>query len=362
MITVLIVNLIAILILIFSNQIKTKNNLMPGVILLLAIFYSIRYDFGNDYSAYNHVFTELNSRSNRYIAEGYLGDIEIGWRLLNQFIGHLGLGFEALVVVETFFQFSVMGWFIMKMVPRKYQWQALAVYLFTPGFMVSELSMMRQMMAMSFLMLALPYIVRKRFIPAILLISCGVLFHKSAVACYVLIPLVYLRKVNYKWAMAGYLILVTSTQFLAQPLVDLTYRISSYDTFGKYEYYLDVDNQTVEMRSGLGFIFQLLMMLYIAYMLKYKNTKYRYFILCLLLGYSMTPITGSIGIAGRIILYYQQAGILGFLPLFKRARKDAFSMIVTIVYIVYLASANYIFFTSEVYTKKFMHYHTLLEF
>ncbi|MDE7381500.1 MAG: EpsG family protein [Muribaculaceae bacterium] len=359
MYTIVLVSLIAVLILISSNQAKTKQNLLPGVIVLLSLFFGIRDHFGNDYAAYSHVFEEVNSRSDRYIFNSYLGDIEIGWIYLNKLFKPLG--FEAMVMFLTFFQFGVIGWFIMKMVPRKYQWQALALYMFMPGFMVTQLSMMRQSVAMSFMMLALPFVVDKKFIKAAVLVSVGLLFHKSAFAAFLLFPLIYCVKVNYKWVLLVYVVILFICQFFPQPIVDVVELLSTYKQYGKYEYYMKESNMVVEMRSGLGFIFQLIMSIYIGYLLKFRSTKFRYFILCMLLGYAFTPITGTIGMAARILIYYQQAGILGFLPLFKRAKKDAFALVLTIVFMAYIASAIYIFFTSEVYVKRFFYYHTLLE-
>lgn len=359
MYTILFVNTIAILILIYCNQMKVRFNVLPAVIMMLAIIYGLRYDYGNDYSDYLNMFQTINSRSARFISHSKFFNIEPGWIWLNRLFKPLG--FEGLIIFLTFIQLGVMGWFIMKFVPRKYQWQALALYIFLPGFMVTEFSMLRQSLAMSIILIGVAKVLGRKFIQGLVFFALSMLFHRSGAVSIMFIPLYFLRNINYKWALLGYSVIVLVCQFFAAPLVNIIESVVSMGFFDKYENYYRGNNVVVEMRSGLGFIFQMILNLYVAYLLKFKSTKYRYFIVCLLFGYAFLPLTGSVGLVSRIIYYFQHVGILGFLPLFKRASKDVMAFILTAVFIAYIASANYIFFTLPIFVKKFFYYRTLFD-
>ena len=88
MIAVTIVNIVAVL-LTFLSRYKNFRYGFEIAILVLIIFFGVRYNYGNDYPGYYDMFNEINSYHTLTIALGNMG-IEDGWIVLNRLFAPLG--------------------------------------------------------------------------------------------------------------------------------------------------------------------------------------------------------------------------------------------------------------------------------
>lgn len=358
MIAILIVNLIAVFLLFMAKQFKLKYNLLPGVAAGLTIFFSIRKNYGNDYPAYAALFDYVN-HTDYVTARGTYEDIEIGWYWLNRLFGFGD--FQILLLFTTAIQFGVMAWFIMKYVERNRQWLIFAIYLFLPGLMINELSMLRQSLAMSIVILSIPWILKKKFIPAILIIFCGAFFHRSSYMALPMIFIPYIQNLKMKWILSGFTLIFLIFQFIPSGFLSIVDNVLRIEEFEKYDYYVSDDNQTIEMRSGLGFIFQFFVGCYMAYMLRWRSTGKRFFIVSLLIYYGLTPLSGVLGMINRVGLYYLQVGIVSYAELFRRSQKDGFALLLAIIFLAYIMNSFFLFFYNPTWTKAFLHYTTIFD-
>ena len=122
--------------------------------LILFVFLAIRYDFGNDYMAYYDDFEMLNS----YAKFGIDSDAhnEPGWQILCHLFNPLG--FFAMVAFLTAIECYILYRFIKEYVPERYYWFAIFLYVFTPSIMLVGASMMRNMLAITLVIVSIKYI------------------------------------------------------------------------------------------------------------------------------------------------------------------------------------------------------------
>ena len=112
MIAVTIINILAV-IFIYISKYKNLRYCYEIAIIILIVFYGIRYNYGNDYGAYSLMFQEINSYQSFHDAFHSM-NIEKGWIILNRLFAPLG--FYTLVFCLTVFQFGVPYFFFKKYV------------------------------------------------------------------------------------------------------------------------------------------------------------------------------------------------------------------------------------------------------
>ena len=234
MISVTIVNIIAVLLAYLGRYSKYRYGFI-GAIVLLICFYGIRYDYGNDYMGYFRSFMSYNMYETiEYSTDSK--DIERGWLFLNRLFAPLG--FPALVFFLTVIQFCTIYWFIKKYVDTKYCYLVLFFYLFSPGLMLTMLSMMRQALAMNIVLWAVPTILRKKIWQSLLLIYLAAQFHQTAYVMLILPFTVFLmnlrRKLYVEVVFGLFVVLFFSGNFLS---VQINFFVENY--FDKFEFYIN---------------------------------------------------------------------------------------------------------------------------
>ncbi|HHX67992.1 MAG TPA: hypothetical protein GX708_08095, partial [Gallicola sp.] len=111
----IIISLIAILFAWIARFQKTKYGGLEAAFILLTIFMSIRYNFGNDYPGYLNRFLSIGAFSNIDLT---LESTEIGWAVLNLLFQPIG--FFGMVIVLTVFEYAVIYRLIKKYVPKEW--------------------------------------------------------------------------------------------------------------------------------------------------------------------------------------------------------------------------------------------------
>lgn len=357
MVAIIIINLICIgLLFIGNNVLKLKNNLMPGIVGILTVFFGIRYRYGNDFRMYERIFDYINHSTNMQVEVAY-PRVEYGWILLNRMFSFTD--FSVLVFLLTFIQFAVFGWFVYKFVDRKRQWIAMALYLFTPSLMLVELSMMRQMLAMSIMTLGVPSMLKKKWIPMLLLTILAAQFHRSAWIGIILIVYPYLLKLDWKVILTGYVFIFIFFYFTPSGMFSMIDLMLDNDEFDRYKHYTTDDGS--EMNTGLGFLFQFFTGIYLCWMLRLKQTPYRWSILLLLTHYVMMSMSVHLGVMGRMMIYFLQFGMFGYLALFKRARRDALAMVFSLIFFIHQSVKFVKFFFDPIWTHSYLHYTTIFD-
>lgn len=350
----LIANVIALLILLIGQELKIRRNLMPAAILFLICFYGIRQDYGNDFPAYKMWFEQSIRHSIDYFLVE-VRNMEIGWVILCRLFSFAD--FQLFVFFMTIVQFSIVGWFISKYCPPAYRVFVLALYLFWPSLMVIGLSMMRQTLAMGIVLLSVPWILKKKWIKATALILFATLFHTSAYAALPLVIFPWVAKWDYRWLLIIFFTVLGIAVAVPKDIFRLFVLLTSSGDFERYSVYMTVSN--VQTRFGFGYIFQLITAVYLIFILKYKSTSHRFFVVSLLMNYMLSPITGAVGMVARLMYYYNLVGIVGIVPLVKRARTDAVAMILCIGFFFLIVLSFTRFFYEPIWTRKFLHYHTI---
>lgn len=360
MIPITILNFIIVGLLYLSYRLKLKNSLMPACILILIMFFSFRYNYGNDYRAYEKMFNvvrvmSLDASFHRYER------MERGWIVLNYIFRDFD--FQYLIVLLTVIQFGTIGWFISKYVDVKWQWAVMAIYLFQPSYMLIQLSMLRQGLASQLVMMSIYFLTDKRkyWWVGALIILLAVQFHKSAYMGFLILLLPLLSKLDYKILIFLYVIIFTVFQFMWDISMSLMNSVLAIDEFERYDVYLGSANVVQEQRTGLGFTFQLLLGLYMLFMLRWKSTKNRIFVLSMSIYYATIPLTGLVGLTSRIVYYFYTVGLLGYSEVMKRAERDPIALLLMMVLIFYIGQAYFSFFYDHIWTEKYLHYTTIFD-
>ncbi|MCM1429153.1 MAG: EpsG family protein [Clostridium sp.] len=336
---------------------KVKNSLIPAAVVILICFFSVRYNYTNDYWAYSFWYKNIVKYPYSVVVARFK-DVEFGWYWLNKMFAPIG--FQGLIVFCTIIQFGTIGWLIKKYVRVKYQWMILSIYLFWPQMMLVQMSMLRQMVAMSIICMGIPSLLRRRWIIYITLILIGSLFHTSALFGIMLIPLYFLRNKNYKIILTGFMSVVAILLLLPNLLSPIINLLIASESFEKYKVYvMDSDQNT--MRSGIGFIFQILMVVYFIFTMRWDKQSEKFFMLCLISYYAMTPLFATMGSAGRLGYYFVLPGLIGLQVPINRARRDFVSMWLMIGFFLYILLNYVTFFYDPTFIKCYLHYTTIFD-
>lgn len=176
MIEYLTVSIICILITLFQ---KKKESALACSFVILTVFFAIRYNFGNDYSAYLMHFDLANEGS---YADAFDSErFENGWVILCRLCKPIG--FFGMVIFLTIFENAVLYYFFRKYIPQNLYWLALFGYLFSPSLCLTGLSMMRQFLAICVCLIAFDMAMARKIVLSILLVLLAVQFHTTAYVC-----------------------------------------------------------------------------------------------------------------------------------------------------------------------------------
>ncbi|MEG0012249.1 MAG: EpsG family protein [Muribaculaceae bacterium] len=359
MITVTIVNIIAV----FFASLVRKNQFKYGLevaFIIIAIFLSLRYDFGNDYMAYYKMFYDVGNLD--WILQNWNGDVivegsrEIGWVFMCWLFKPIG--FFGMVAVLSCFQCWVYYQFIKRYVPKELYWFAILVYVFSAGLMLTHSSMMRQGLSVALFVLSTNYIFNKKWLIAAFLIFIAYTFHKSAMILFPFIFIGYLKNININktWQIALiilYIVLVTLAPQFQDSFVAIALILGN-DDYIKY-----YNSGTVAYSFGLGGILNYIILAIILFSINKQDILIKSLFLIFIIGQFTLPLAIIAPGAGRLNFYFSIFSIAVY-PLIYYHFKNSFLKYPILGIILLLIFYSYFeFFQSEIWIDKFSTYQTI---
>jgi hypothetical protein len=197
------------------------------IFAFLFIVQSLRLNVGNDYLRYVEVMhlAFVNLRFPVYITT------EAGFNLLVQIIYFLS-GFSNYLLVFAIIAFATIALF-MKSIYRDSENFWFSFFLFMAfGYYLQSFSSVRYYLAVAVALFAIPYILRKQWLPFILLVLLGATFHKSIL---VVIPLYFMATLKWKKLPLLFFGLFCTTFFFLQDFY-LKIMVFIYPTYRDTEY------------------------------------------------------------------------------------------------------------------------------
>ncbi len=229
------------------------------VFLALWIPASLRYGILRDYFNYVYIFNNIDI---------YTGKLEIGWVLLNKAIRFVRLPSQWVFVFSSLLVYFPVCFFI----KRKNFFYCILFYIIF-GMYFSSFNIIRQMIAVSFLIGAVTALEFKKNMRFFIWIALASLFHQSALFVLPFFPLKY---VKFKKNIIPILITIIGVFLLFKvDILEITFSIaeklkSKYAAYRIAEYGI----RRRELSTGLGVLVKMLPSLFIVFMLPRITKKY----------------------------------------------------------------------------------------
>lgn len=348
------INLLAVLMAWWGCRTRIKRPMLLPC-LLLACFFSIRYKYGNDYNSYTYIFNMVNAHGNIDHFKA-MRKVEIGWKILCRIFKPVG--FQGLVVVTTFFQLGVFGWFVTKYVPRKWQWVILVFYILDPWYMLYQLSAMRQTVALSIMLMSVPYILKRKLVKSFLFWIVAFSFHQSVFIALPLLFAGFLRTRMWKWTASINIALAALAILGPLTLMALVQGFTASQTFDKYAVYMSIDKGTA-LSSGFGFLFRIVVFAYMFILLRKAGRKM--YIFGTIYQYSYVfKFLGLVGAYfGRLGFYFAYMGLPAMLLFVINWKKSLVDRIIFTVFLATQVMGYFQFFYNPVFTRYYLEYRTI---
>jgi len=318
---------------------------------LIFLFLALRYNYGNDYTSYLSGFIKINSYNKvDYFDKYYV--VEPGWILLNRIFRPFG--FFAMIAVLALFNCVIYYLLIKKYVPVKYYWIAIFLYVFTPGFMLTHISAMRQSVSIALFLFSLDFLYRRAPIRYFAIIIVASFIHTSAM---ILLP-VYLLTYA-KWRINKVTIAVIVALFLlififGKVISPVLYQFVR-DFFERYEPYLEVG----ALNTGFGAVYFSSLLLLTLYYEQFQDKETALIFKVAIIGFLFIPLSLLIELIGRVGMYFTPATIIVYPIIFMKMKSKItktffLSFLFTMVLILFFA-----FFESEVWREGYASYQTV---
>ncbi len=351
MFTVAIINLSAVFFAYLARN-KSGEHFLKLSFFIIFYFMALRYNFGNDYSAYMNGFYIINSNPN---ISYWGGDIhfEAGWIFLCRLFKPFG--FFALIAFISLFNCIVYYRFLKKYVLPNYYWFAVFFYTFNSSIMLVNLSAIRQSIAIAFFLISLEYVYKKNAIKFLLCIACASLFHSTAL---VLLPVYLIGLFNYRinklaafFVFVAYLILFRLTEVI-MPLISIFLLLN----IKNYALYMEQS----ESSAGLGvLLYSILLLLILSYAKKLNNENLLMSKVAIL-HFAIIPLGLSVAMFYRIGFYFTPALIAVFPQLFLNIRPLFVKRSIVILVVLHTMYSYNQFMKSETYSEAFSTYRTIM--
>ena len=361
MITVLIVNILAVFFAFIESNKSNKHGLKISIFIIF-LFLALRYDFGNDYMGYLEMFREIYIHASWGIASFNIKGNEIGWFYLNRIFGLLGYnGFFAMVAVLAAFNCNILYRFIRKYVPSRYYWFAIFLYTFQVSQMLTLSSAMRQAVAVSVFMLAIDFIIKKEPIKYLILIFIATLFHTSAVVLFPFIIFAYINRRIKLIHIAIIFVIFTILAYSVNETFQYINIITSDQYINDYTYYLKDVESVSSPKLGAGFMLNIIIYFIVMYYSRFetKNTNNLLFKIAIM-SFLIIPLGFSIQLIGRLNFYLMPVFLAVFPLVFDKMNGLKRYSYIGIV-ILFTLYDFYIFFNMDLW-KSFRVYHTIFTF
>ena len=345
-----IVTLINFLVIILAYIARTKKfRWCLGFSLIVACaFFSIRYNYGNDYMSYLTEFNSINSYCDIEVS-----DAEIGWTVLNRLFGPLG--FNYLIAFLTVFQYFTLYWFIKRYVKPDFWYIIIAIYFLSASLNIVMISALRQALAMSILILSVPSILSRRWYFVVLFILISSLFHKSSLILLPFVPFLgYLNAIKPRLfsvlMIASYVGIYVMMPFVEAQITSI---IDLY--FSKYDVSLDIED---ERSIGIGWVINIILFIFLIWL--QERDPNNIFLKIWIVSFLFVPLGSIIPIFARIRYYFILLGINGVLALYVNRKVNPLSYAMCLYYFMVLVYGYFSFFSNPIYAKAYSRYSTII--
>lgn len=345
------INFLSIIILAFGRIVRQEKKTFLIITIILTLFYGIRTDYGSDIPSYKNIFQNISFSSfhNLFDLNEHL---EAGWIILNWIFSLLGWQFFLFFV--TAIQFFTIYFLITRYTEKKHYWIVFALYVLNCNLLLTDLSMIRQALAMHITIWSIPFILKKKYIKTILLLFAATTIHTSAFISFLLIPLPFLKNKDNRFITAICLVLFLFFYIAEKHTGTILSAILNTDTFERYDIY----NIEAKKGSGLGILLWLFTAVWLS--LKYYNRNNYFFILVYWLYIITIPFSITISLIGRISMYFILISLVCYQN-FTDLKKDAIGFILLLGTLYLNLSGYFGFFKSPIWKEAYAVYHTILE-
>ncbi|MCL2717343.1 MAG: EpsG family protein [Lachnospiraceae bacterium] len=317
-----------------NSQIKLPGEItrrqmlnLAGLLFIFTILFvvsAIRLNVGNDYTRYVEFMHLIVHNAYVPTEMGFNGVVRIIYGLS---------GFENYLLVFAFFSFTTIAVFLWS-IYRDSENFGLSFFLFMSfGLYFQSFSTVRYYLALAIALFAIPFVLKKKWVPFILLILLGATFHKSIL---IVIPLYFLASLKWKklpLIAAG----LFCTTFLFLQDFYLRLLVFVYPTYRDTEYLEGGTSIINIIRCGGILIFSLI---YYREAIK-DNDRNRFYFYCNLAAFALYTFGSFIPVISRIGFYLTVTHIF-FIPALLNRIKDKkmshiFTALIIAAGILYLA-------------------------
>lgn len=259
---------------------------------------------------------------------GDLGFVEPSWIVLNKLSIELGLGYSGIIAMSGLLTLIPVAFVINKTCDNKCF--AMLIY-YGSYYVLNSFNIMRQCIAISFILLAIYYYINNRFVYSGIWFIIAFLFHKSAIVALVII--VFL-KLEFKFSRIVVILLST---YLIGLFVSakLFYLVS-----GRYANYLVSDGYGGFRESiFLPAIMAAILNVFFVFVVwpEYDRVKCNPWFLISIVGIIFMNMTVRLEQGTRVVLYFTQAQMV-FVPNYVRSLKNKNNKkVISCLFVIYLA-------------------------
>lgn len=350
----LIISSIAILFAWLARFQNSKYGGLEVAFILLTVFMSIRFNFGNDYSGYLDTFLRIGRYS---YFDPSSENLELGWTFLCWIFQPIG--FFGMIIVLTIFEYAVIYRLIKKYVPKDWYWFSVLIFTLNTGYMLVFGSMMRQFLAMCIFILAVDFIINRRWIISILIVLFASLFHTSAL---VLLPFSFFGYLNISltkkkalmWLGVYLLLYFAAVELLG----DYFFNFLRLAQFERYEVYIGGEKGGAD--TGLGIIFYMILYAFLLFHQKYQSKNMKIIFMLFAISVFFYVFADIAPMIGRLGYYFSIFSIICYPWLFKVIKNDVTKYSLMIAYLVVMAKSFIGFFDPDgIWYKSFYTYQTI---
>lgn len=332
---VFVVNTVAVVLAFFAKDCRFKYCFFLALMVLI-LFYGLRYDFGNDYWNYYDI----------YIASSYDVDaefIEPGWKLINNLCQPIG--FFGMIFLLTAFECYSVFRHIKLYVSRDYWWLAVFIFCFTFNFLLLGCSMMRQFLAMVILLYSIKYISQRKLIPFLIIVLIAMSIHKTAV---IFIPVyifsVWAPDIKRKELIIGFVIGFIILLSLSKAYIEIFQVAAVLFDDEKFSRYLLGDEGSYSFTIIFDICWLVLLMYYCP---QKRETK----IICLLsiISYVFLPFTFVVVILLRLMLFFSLFFVFAIPNMVQKIKINFVKYIILLIYMFLLLRRSMTSYHGETY-------------
>lgn len=344
------VHLIFIIAIVFSLPLKDGKKIDVPLFylsfLILLVFLSLRYNYGNDYDAYEGIYINIKDGLNAW------GSSDVGFKFLNQ----VSPSFQFFIIIHSILYIYSVFVLFNTFLNQNNLIFGMIIWLLNPYFFLIHLSSIRQTMSMSVFILSVVFLINGKRITSVFMAFLSMIFHKSSL---LVLPFVFIlnKKKNKKlWVDS---LLIVTIILLITPLFNvvidfmLPYFPSHYESA-----YLSENLGNSLISVIMSFV------IYFIILINYKKLEGNEIILgkLSLIGASISVLTYKIAMLSRFQSYFDVFFIVLF-PLIIEKQNTKFKkiLIITLVIGIY-ALRYYSFFTNPLWIEGYSKYRTIFSY